>query len=390
MIKRQITKRIKDLQKGFPVLAITGPRQSGKTTLIKNIFPKYEYFNLENPTLLALVENDPAGFLNQHNSHIILDEVQRIPILLSYIQSTVDEHKIMGDFIISCSENLLLSEKINQSLAGRVSYINLLPLSNLELSNAHKIKSSMYQQIFTGNFPAIYDRPVSPIDYYDSYLSTYVERDLKQISNITNLSLFRKFLALLAGRVGQLLNTSSLASDVGVTAMTIESWISILEASYIVFRLRPYHHNFGKRHIKSAKLYFTDTGLACRLLGIVASTTLHEHYLIGGLFENMVILEIKKYLQNTGNPSQLFFFRDSNGNEVDLIIDHGDKITPVEIKSSATFSPDFLKGISYWQNLTKKNNPGLIIYNGSDTLNSHAYSIDKWNSPKYLSALFSN
>ncbi len=170
MIRRQITNRIKKLKKGFPVLAITGPRQSGKTTLIKNIFPKYEYFNLENPTLLSLVENDPAGFFNQHNSQVILDEVQRVPILLSYIQSIVDEHKVMGDFIISGSENILLSEKINQSLAGRAAYINLLPLSNLELATARKLKSNMYQQIFTGNFPAIYDRPVSPVDYYDAYL----------------------------------------------------------------------------------------------------------------------------------------------------------------------------------------------------------------------------
>ena len=383
MIKRQIVTQINRLKKGFPVIAVTGPRQSGKTTLLKEIFPDYEYFNLENPETLFAIENDPAGFINFHQYKVIIDEVQRVPELLSYIQATVDEQKIMGNFIISGSENLLLSEKINQSLAGRAAYVQLFPLSNKELSNRELLKSNIYDQIFTGSYPALYDRDLDVIDYYDQYIATYAERDLKQISNIANLSLFRKFFALLAGRIGQLVNLSSLANDVGVSVMTIENWISILEASYLVFRLQPHHNNFGKRYIKSSKIYFTDTGLACRLLKISSAEALKQHYLIGGLFENLIIMEIKKYLSNHKNSASLYFFRDSNGNEVDLIIDQGMNQIPIEIKSGGTFNSEFLKGINYWNKLTKDSDkilkqPGVIIYTGNQPHKSEKYSLLKW------------
>jgi hypothetical protein len=383
MIDRHVTSQINQLKTGFPVLAVTGPRQSGKTTLLKEMFSGYEYFNLENPEILSLVENDPAGFINLHKKKVILDEVQRVPQLLSYIQAIVDEQKVMGNFIISSSENMLLSEKINQSLAGRAAYIQLYPLSNQELAGANLLKSSMYHQIFTGFYPAIYDRKINPIDYYNQYIATYVERDLKQISNIANLSLFRKFLALLAGRVGQLVNLSSIANDVGVSVMTIENWLSILEASYLVVRLQPYYQNFGKRHIKSPKLYFTDTGLVCRLLRISSAQELQNHYLIGSLFENFIFMEIKKFIANHANSSQLYFFRDSNGNEIDLIIDSGTKRIPVEIKAGGTFSPDFLKGIHYWQTLVNSSRSngeqhGFIIYGGKQTQSSKNYSLLQW------------
>lgn len=390
MIKRHITNQINRLRKGFPVLAITGPRQSGKTTLLKQMFPKYEYFNLENPETLFMIENDPAGFINSQQNKIIIDEVQRVPQLLSYIQSIVDEKKVMGNFIVSGSENLLLSEKINQSLAGRAAYVELLPLSNQELMSAKLLKPSVHKQIFTGSYPAIYDRKINPIDYYNQYIATYVERDLKQISSISNLSLFRKFLALLAGRIGQLINLSSLANDIGVAVNTIENWISILEVSYLVIRLQPHHQNLGKRHIKSPKIYFTDTGLACRLLGISSPTELQNHFLVGGLFENLVIMEIKKYLSNHINSAQLYFFRDSNGNEVDLIIDKGTKLIPIEIKAGATFSQSYLKGVEYWQNLvdsvkktTKQS--GFIVYSGKQAHAGKYYSLLQWDK---LNSLF--
>ena len=384
MIKRLITSQIDRLKKGFPVIVVTGPRQSGKTTLIRKIFPDYEYFNLENPETLGIIENDPAGFINANTHKIIIDEVQRVPQLVSYIQAAVEEQKVMGNFILSGSENLLISEKVNQSLAGRAAYINLLPLSIEELKNHKDVAGDVYEQIFTGFYPAIYDKNITPVDYYDQYIATYVERDLKQISNITNLSLFRKFLALLAGRIGQLVNTSSLANDIGVAPNTIENWISILEASYLVFRLQPYYENYGKRYIKSSKMYFTDTGLACRLLGLTSAHEVSKHYLVGGLFENLIILELKKHILNHSKSAKLYFFRDSNGNEVDLVIDGGIIQIPIEIKSGATFTTDFLKGLEYWQKLkddqpnTKASLPGFVIYNGTNAHKAKKYELLKW------------
>lgn len=388
MIKRIITSQINRLRKGFPVIVVTGPRQSGKTTLIKKMFPDYQYFNLENPETLGIIENDPAEFINSNTKKVIIDEVQRVPQLLSYIQAVVDEQHVMGNFILSGSENLLLSEKINQSLAGRAAYINLLPLSIEELKNyeLHKV----HDQIFTGFYPAIYDKDIKPVDYYDQYIATYVERDLKQISNITNLSLFRKFLVLIAGRIGQLVNLSSLANDVGVAVNTIESWISILEASYLVFRLQPYYENYGKRYIKSSKIYFTDTGLACRLLGLTSASEVGKHYLIGGLFENFIIVELKKYILNHSKSAKLYFYRDSNKNEVDVLIDGGITQIPVEIKSAATFSTSFLKGLEYWEKLkndqphTKRSLPGFVIYNGAQAHRAQTYELLKWNNLHHL------
>lgn len=391
MINRIVTSQIERLKKGFPVIVVTGPRQSGKTTLIRNMFPRYQYFNLENPETLGIVEQDPAGFMNTHTHTMIIDEVQRVPRLLSYIQAVVDEQHSMGNFILSGSENLLLSEKISQSLAGRAAYVNLLPFSMEELENHKHRTGNIYTQIFTGFYPAIYDKDIKPVDYYDQYIATYVERDLKQISNITNLSLFRKFLALLAGRIGQLVNLSSMANDVGVSVNTIESWISILEASYLVFRLQPYYENYGKRYIKTSKIYFTDTGLACRLLSLTSPHEIRNHYLVGGLFENFIIMEIRKHILNNAKSAKLYFFRDSNGNEIDLLIDGGMVQIPIEIKSGATFSIEYLRGLRYWDKLknmqhnAKPSLPGFIIYNGTNAHKSRSYELLQWNN---LSGLF--
>ncbi len=391
MIARNITSRINRLATQFPVLAVTGPRQAGKTTLLKEMFPDYDYFNLENPETLSTIENDPATFIREHQDKVIIDEVQRIPELLSYIQVTVDETKKLGSFIISGSENLLLSEKINQSLAGRAAYITLYPLSIQELKSAQLLKPNFYEQIFTGSYPFLYDKKTEVVSFYEQYIATYVERDLKQISNIAKLSLFKKFLALLAGRVGQLVNLTTLANDTGVSVTTIENWISILEASYLVFRLQPHYKNFGKRYIKSPKIYFTDTGLACRLLRISSVEEVKSHYLIGGLFENLIIMEAMKHFAHHGYHSDLYFFRDSNGQEVDLIVDRGMKQIPIEIKSSGTFNTDFLKGISYWQKLTDKSNEttqerGFVVYTGTQPHQGQKYSLLKWNE---LDRLFS-
>lgn len=383
MIKRQMTQRINELRKSFPVIVVTGPRQSGKTTLIREMFPDYKYFNLESPQTLQAVQDDPAGLVNPKTRNIIIDEVQRVPEILSYIQVAVDEQQIAGNFILSGSENLLLSEKIIQSLAGRAAYVNLLPLSYEELKLAGKEHKSIYKQLFTGQFPALYSKKYEPLEYYEQYLATYVERDVKQISNLINLTQFRTFLGLLAGRIGQVVNNVSLANDVGVSPNTIGNWISILEASYIIFRLQPYYENFGKRHIKSPKIYFTDTGLACRLLNLTESDQLKNFFLIGGLFENLIILEIKKYLQNTKPAAKLYFFRDTHGNEVDLIIDQGTTQIPVEIKSGSTFSPSFLKGTRYWSSLLdeksqKKSLPGFVIYSGDQLYKTNEYSLINW------------
>ena len=364
---------------GFPVIGLIGPRQSGKTTLMRSMFPEYKYYNLESPDVLAFIESDPAGFIRtQHN--VMIDEVQRMPELLSYIQVAVDERQMMGDFIISGSENLLLSEKIGQSLAGRAAYATLLPLTIGELAASGEDAGDLYERILHGFYPALYSRNVAPFTYYDQYIATYVERDLKNISNIRNLSLFRKFLALLAGRIGQVVNYQSLANDVGVSPRIIENWISVLEACYLVVRLRPYHSNFGKRYIKSPKIYFTDTGLACCLLGIRDTETLSKHYLIGGLFENLCIMEIHKMISNSGSNASLYYFRDSNQNEVDLIIDTGVKQIPVEMKSGATFTQSYGKGIRYWKSLAPgaASQPAFIVYGGDSRPENGDFSILNW------------
>jgi len=387
MIKRELEKNLKETAKQFRVVALTGPRQSGKTTLLKDIFKGYKYFNLESLDTQNMVEADKAGFIRSNNK-IIIDEIQKMPELMSMIQSVVDERNDKGDFIISGSENLLLSEKISQSLAGRASYSKLLPLSISELKKAKLLKKSFEEQILFGFYPAIYSQKIDAEKYYDNYIQTYLERDLRNMQNIQNLNLFRKFIALLAGRIGQLVNYESIANDVGVSRNTIENWISILEASFLVFRLQPYYENFGKRNIKSAKIYFTDVGLACYLLTIASVEELEKHYLRGGLFENMCILEIYKHILNNGINANLFFYRDSSGKEVDLLIKKGLKIIPIEIKSSSSFSSEFLKGIDYWKNLNKKDNEkGFVIYNGESLKEIKGVKLLNW---KDIETIFEN
>lgn len=366
-INRAIKQQVLELKKGFPVVVITGPRQSGKTTFLQHNFPKNKYFNLEDPITLQIIKDDPVTFFRDNPKDIIIDEVQRFPELLSHIQVLVDKRQEMGSILLSGSQNLLLSEKVSQTLAGRAAYQTVLPLSFDELAKSKFLIKNRFNQILKGGYPSIYTRDVSPKTYFKQYIATYTERDIRQIRNVSELSQFQKFMILLAGRVGQLLNVSSLATDAGISPNTAEDWISILEASYVVYRLQPYFKNVGKRLIKSPKLYFYDTGLLTTLLNIHDKKILQSHYLIGNIFENFIVSEFVKEINNNEISAQLYFFRDNHGNEVDLIIDSGSTQLPVEIKSSASYSPEFSKGLNYWNEIVKENT-GYVIYGGSEKI----------------------
>lgn len=375
--QRHLENVVKTRAKYFPVIVVTGPRQSGKTTFMKQLYPEFDYYNLENMATLELVKNDPLDVLESYKKGLVIDEVQRFPEILSYIQAYVDERKEMGKIIISGSQNLLISEKVGQTLAGRVAYCYMYPLSINELKDNKLLISDVYKQLRRGGYPAIYDRNVPPELFYDQYISTYVERDVRMIREVADLIQFRKFLVLLAGRVGRLVNLASLANDVGVTGKTIEDWLSVLEASFVIYRHVPYFQNVGKRLIKSPKIYFCDTGVLCYLLGLTDDKFLKSHHLIGQIFENYVVNEINKLLDNEEVKARTYFYRDSSGSEVDLLIEQGERILPVEIKISSTFSRDQLKGIKYWQKLINSEDRGYIINTGK-TMKTDRCQVLNW------------
>lgn len=382
MLERKLKEKIKELSQKYPVISITGPRQSGKTTLARTLFPDHQYFNLESLDALTAAQSDPRSFLQLGSGKkLIIDEVQKFPNLLSYIQVEVDEQKIPGQFIITGSEQFALSQSITQSLAGRVGNFVLLPFSLEELNGTEfEFNNTEYfEAMVKGFYPRIYDLNFKPSDYYSDYLFTYVERDVRQIKNIGDLTNFRRFLQLVAGRVGQVVNLTSLANDVGVSHKTIESWLSILEASYIIFRLQPYFENYGKRVIKSPKIYFYDTGLLSYLLGIDNTSELSRHFAIGHIFENLIIAEELKRIANNRSTNKLYFWRDNNGNEVDLIIDEGATMKGVEIKISKTFDASMLKGLDFWQSLnTQKNLETYLIYTGELEQTVNAHTLMNW------------
>lgn len=363
MLVRKMQSELKNLMKQYAVVTILGPRQSGKTTLTKLVCPEKAYFNLENPDVREFILADPKAFFSKINFEkgIILDEVQRAPELLSYIQVLVDEHRVPGSFILTGSHQLDLNAAILQSLAGRTALLELLPLSINELQEFQ----SADEYLFNGFFPAIYQHGKEPTKLYRNYIKTYVERDVRQIINIQDLDCFQRFIKLCAGRIGSTVNKESLSNDVGVSQGTIKNWLSVLGTSYLIFQLQPYFKNFGKRIIKSPKLYFLDTGLARYLLGIQSIEQLNYDKLRGGLFENLVILEVLKYLYNRGKDANIYFFRDSRNVEIDLLIQVHDRLIPIEIKSSSKFSSEFLKNINYFHQLTKDDNPaGYLVYSG--------------------------
>lgn len=363
MIYRQATNELKVLAEQFKAVAVVGPRQSGKTTLVREVFKDKPYSNLENPDIRKFAAEDPRGFLSEYPSGAVLDEVQRVPELFSYLQQILDEKSNNGSFILTGSNNFLLQENISQSLAGRVGYLFLLPLT---LEEIDKKETDSNQLILKGGYPALYSEDIDPHRFFANYIRTYIERDVRLIKNITDLYAFEKFLRLCAGRIGQLLNMSNLAVEVGVDVKTIGSWIGILETSFIVFRLQPFHESFNKRIVKMPKLYFYDTGLAAALLGIEEKRQLVLHPSRGSLFENMIIVDFLKSRYNMGKSNNLFFWRDNTGNEVDLLLEKGNIRTAIEIKSGQTFKDDFLKGIKFWNKLTK-NIGSFLIYGGDFT-----------------------
>ncbi|HEY85115.1 MAG TPA: ATP-binding protein [Chloroflexi bacterium] len=376
MIERILAKKITALAQKFPVVTLTGPRQSGKTTLVKALFPDLPYVSLEEPDIRQIALSDPRGFLANFSRGAVLDEVQHTPDLFSYLQSIVDNTS-NAQFILSGSSNFLLPEKISQTLAGRSAVLHLLPFSLLELKRGGFTFEGYEDLIFKGQYPRIYDRDIAPTDFYPSYIQTYVERDVRLIKNITDANAFIQFTQLCAGRSGQLLNYASLANDAGISPNTARAWISILEASYIVYRLHPYHKNFNKRLVKSPKLYFYDTGLACSLLGIRSQEQVNTHFLKGALFENLIINEFVKRALNRGERRYPYFWRDSRGDEIDCLLAERNTLIPVEIKSGKTAVSSYFKNINYWRRLGG-NAEGYVVYGGDTTLRTKDGLLLSW------------
>ncbi len=368
LISRKIEPYIVRSAQQYPALAIMGPRQSGKTTLAKHLFPSKDYVNLEDPDTREYAEQNPRGFLAQFKEGAIFDEIQRAPSLLSYLQGMIDADPHPGRFIVTGSHQLMLHEAITQSLAGRIALVPLLPLS-LEEVQSIKPNFSVDDNLLHGFYPRIYHDQLNPAEAYRYYFQTYVERDVSLLIHLKNLRTFERFMRLCAGRVGQLLNYDSLANDVGVSATTIREWISLLEASYLIYLLPPYFVNVGKRLIKSPKLYFVDVGLAAYLLGIETPTQLARDPLRGHLFENLVVVDLLKQRLNQGKEPALYFYRDQSGMEVDVLFKQASLLRPIEIKASETFDVSYLKHLKGLQKLLPNRilQPSLI-YNGSQEM----------------------
>ncbi|MDE5810789.1 MAG: ATP-binding protein [Muribaculaceae bacterium] len=376
MISRDITPKLVYLASKFPIVTLTGPRQSGKSTLLKNLFSEYRYVSLENPDLRELATNDPNGFLATYSNKVILDEIQRVPSLFSYLQTHVDNVGEEGMYLLAGSQNFQLMQGISQSLAGRTALLKLLPFSRRELNEADRLPTTIDDQIFKGFYPRIYDKDIAPTDYYPAYIQTYVERDVRDILKVTDLNKFIKFIRLGAGRIGQILNMTALANETGISASTAEVWMSVLEASYICYRLEPNYNNYNKRVIKSPKLYFYDTGLAANLLGLTSSEQLATFYMRGALFENLVINQFIKTSYNNGVTPDLTFWRDSQGNEIDLINTADLKMWAYEIKSGLTFNRDFFKGLEKWGKLSDTPARQLaVIYGGDEDFSTSQGSV---------------
>jgi predicted AAA+ superfamily ATPase len=379
MVKRSLTEKVRKLAEKFPVISISGPRQSGKTTLARACFPEYDYVNLELPDIRSMAYEDPREFLNTYRKGLILDEVQNVPEIFSYLQVFADESKQPGKYILTGSQNFLLLEKISQSLAGRAAILTLLPFSLEEITETGFKSHSHADYLFKGSYPAVFDKEIEPTDFYPSYIQSYLERDVRSIINIGNVLNFRKFLGIIAGRTGQIINYTSIANDTGVDQKTIQRWLSVLEASYIVFLLRPFHKNFSKRLIKSPKLYFYDTGLACSLLGIKKADDTGFHFLKGALFENLVISEIAKHYFHRGIRPDLYFWRDNTGNEVDCLIEEGLRTKAIEIKAGTTIGEDFFNGLKYYQKISGiPVNELFLVYGGVQSQKRSQAKVVSW------------
>jgi predicted AAA+ superfamily ATPase len=384
MIPRKIESSIKEQVGKYPVITITGPRQSGKTTLIKKLFSDLPYFSMENPDVLAQIEKDPRQLFRRHGHRMVLDEVQRLPIILSYIQGIVDDDP-ESCFVLSGSHNMLMMESVTQTLAGRTTIFFLQPLSYAELKPFFPDLTAT-ELMWKGGYPRLYNNDINPVRFYRDYLFTYVERDVRQIKNITDLGAFNRFLTVCAGFIGQTINLSSLADAAGIDRVTAKSWLSVLETSYVVYQVQPYFRNFKKRLIKSPKLYFRDTGLACALLEIRSSHSLHTYYQRGAMFENLMFNELAKAYYNDGFNPPFFFWRDRAQHEVDMLINRGITLDPVEIKSGETFRKDFFKQLDWFQSITDvPTGISTVVYGGEESWNDGDRRLLSWKDIDQLS-----
>ena len=366
MIKRVLSSNLKSLAEQYPVVTLTGPRQSGKTTLVRAVFQDWGYVSLEEPDIREFASMDPRGFIEAYPRRFVLDEIQRAPDLFSYIQTHVDDLREQGVYVLTGSSNFGLMEGISQSLAGRVAILELLPFSFFELEQAGRLPGSIEDYMFTGSYPRIYDMNLEPSRWYSNYVATYLERDVRQIKNVTDLSVFQQFLKMCAARSGQILNLSSLGNDCGISHNTAKSWLSILQAGYIVYLLRPHFKNFNKRLIKSPKLYFYDSGLLCYLLGISSPEILNIHSYRGSIFETWVISELLKGRMNRGLKENIYFWRDNVGHEVDCIAEMDDRLIPIKIKSGKTVSTDFFKELRFYSKLAQDiASQPIVVYAGA-------------------------
>lgn len=394
MIKRTLSDKLLALARQFPVVSVTGPRQSGKTTLTRMVFRDYDYISLEDPDEREFAHGDPKGFLKRFTDGVILDEIQRAPALLSYIQGIVDSDRSPGRFVLTGSQQLRVMEKVSQTLAGRTAIVILLPFSLYELlgepsSDPWKIDTlpdkrkkppfTLEKILYQGLYPRIYDKKLDAQDWLSAYYRTYVERDVRDIANIGNLETFQRFVRLCAGRTGQLLNHSSLASDCGISHTTARHWISILEAGFIIHLLPPHHANFSKRIIKSPKLYFLDTGLLCYLLRIREPDDILVHAMKGAIFETFVVSELYKAFAHRGEMPPLYFWRDRTGHEVDIVVDTGKKLVPVEIKSGETIVSSLLDGLRYFVSLgSPASKTGVLIHGGETLYRRENFVVRPW------------
>ncbi len=380
MIPRQAADTLRRLEKGFPVLCITGPRQSGKTTLAKACFPNLPYLSLEDPDIARLAREDPRGLIDAYRDGLILDEAQAAPEIFAYLKTAVDADPQPGKYIVTGSQQFGLLASVTESLAGRAAFLTLLPFSADELKAVRKLPKDPFAAMIKGFYPPLYDREVSPYDWYTNYIASYVERDVRSIINVKDLGQFQTFVKMCASRVGQLLNLNALALDCGLSHNTARSWLSVLETSSIVYLLKPYHQNFGKRLVKSPKLYFVDTGLAARLLGIKTAEDLFIHPNRGNLFEGFVVAEFLKARYSAGFDPAIHFWRDNVGTEVDIVFEEGQQLKAIEVKSGKTFSQELASGLESWMRYSgAKPEDCSLIYAGERALQWKGISLVPWN-----------
>jgi predicted AAA+ superfamily ATPase len=379
IVNRTIERAIRNMAEKYPIIGLTGPRQSGKTTLLKSLFSDYQYVSLENPDNRSFAENDPNGFFLKYDNKVIIDEAQRVPSIFSYLQTIVDQSGKMGQFILSGSQNFHLMQGITQSLAGRVAILKLLPFDNQELETANLLKDDYLPMLIKGFYPAIYDRDIPSKIFYSNYIQTYIQRDISELIAIKDLRLFQNFLGLCAAQTGQLLNLNSLATVCGISQPTAKSWLSALENSYIVFQLYPYHRNFSKRIVKTPKLYFYDTGLVCFLLKLHQPEQLLTHPIKGNLFENMMVSECIKQMHHSNNLNDIWFWRDSSGHEIDLLIQDGLQLNIVEFKAGQTIMSDMFKGLTWFEKLSQESNlKKTLVYGGNEKQERSLGTVMPW------------